>query len=149
MQKAFTLIELLVVVLIIGILSAIALPQYRKAVERARIAEAEIWIKNAQHAIDLYLLEGHDTDIPLEEMLSIEFPQSSYFDFAMNCEHPCWVTVSPKRRGSYYLGAQNEDREGPSPWHKQCSYFDSFGESICKSIQANGYQLDCNTEECL
>ena len=51
-NKGFTLIEIMVTVLIIGILAAIALPQYNKSVERSRFAEARIImnaiIKNAQ-----------------------------------------------------------------------------------------------------
>ncbi len=58
MQKAFTLIELLVVVLIIGILSAIALPQYQKAVDRARSVEALTNIATMKQQIELYILEN-------------------------------------------------------------------------------------------
>ena len=42
MHKGFTLIELMITVLIVGILASVALPQYRKAVERSRSLEARV-----------------------------------------------------------------------------------------------------------
>lgn len=55
---AFTLIELLVVVLIIGILTAIALPQYQKAVFKSRMSEAFTNLRALKNALEVCELQN-------------------------------------------------------------------------------------------
>lgn len=66
MKKGFTLIELLVVVLIIGILAAIALPMYTKAVEKTRAAEALLLVKSLEEAMQRYTLEQGFVEVDSE-----------------------------------------------------------------------------------
>ena len=72
-KAGFTLIELLVVVLIIGILAAVAVPQYTQAVNKSRAVQAITMLKAITNAQEIYYLANGKYTDDLSE-LDIEVP---------------------------------------------------------------------------
>lgn len=106
-MSGFTLIELLVVVLIIGILSSVALPQYTKAVEKSRAAEAMVFLRHLKDMGTMYMLENGDyTNYVTFSDLGVELPSG-------------YSLVSDENGGiacnKYWCFMTNSDMWGDSP----------------------------------
>lgn len=70
-QKGFTLIELMIVVAIIGILAAIAIPQYQNYVTKTQTTRVLGELGNIKTLVDLCLTDGNECafDVPESSLL--------------------------------------------------------------------------------
>ncbi len=96
----FTLIELLVVVLIIGILAAVAMPQYQKAVFKSRMSEALTNLRNYSQALKVCELANGKID-----SADHHCNQPGSLDIQLGeVEHRAFVANGFRYFSGYYMG---------------------------------------------
>lgn len=147
----FTLIELLVVVLIIGILAAIALPQYQKAVDKSRVAEALTFLDSLNKAEEVFYTSNgaftqsmDDLDISLpkatgdtETMRNTKNFRFSTADTAASNPSTFIATASPQWRypGAYLQLTATPDGDA------QRTCVDPSSTGFCKLVDTLGYAV--------
>ncbi len=98
-NRAFTLIELLVVVLIVGILAAVAVPQYQKAVRKSRMSEVWSTLGSLHKAAAVAMLT------PETKTGGISSWNPQNLDVSIECssvsDKLCWLSKCPLTACTY------------------------------------------------
>ncbi|MBQ7908444.1 MAG: prepilin-type N-terminal cleavage/methylation domain-containing protein [Elusimicrobiaceae bacterium] len=158
MKKGFTLIELLVVVLIIGILSAVALPKYQVAVERARVTQAIVTLKAVTDALNRYYMANGS--LPPTSGMAVSLSEIiDELDIEIDIENTNFTykalwTSSISTPSSAYVVAQNVDKgyllgkyvDGKKGYCYSNEPEGSVGVRICKMLC--GSALNESSENC-
>ena len=127
-SRAFTLIELLVVVLIIGILAAVAVPQYQKAVLRSRYIQAVVNVQALEKAQKIYHLGNGAFARDVAELGMSETEVSCFPDGD-------GVYCSAGAGSAKGMGIEWHARDGSGKAKWVCWTYNSVGKSVCQMYQ--------------
>ena len=134
--RAFTLIELLVVVLIIGVLTAIAIPQYQTAVQKSRYATLMPLAKSVKNAEEAILMSNGSYTEELTD-LSISVPSEEVTITPKADDHESYVRASKTGLNNRLVMYLAKSSRYPNEIHCEAEQENKIAKQICLSLGAS------------